>query len=141
MVEDKQEELRQKYVELQMIGEQMKQLQQQSQMLDEQFVELNVTLQGLDELHNIKKDKEILVPIATGIFTKAELKGGDLIVNVGSNVLVKKDVKTTIDMTRERVKTVEQYQAQTMENLTQMALRAQQLEVDLSKLSQGLKDV
>ena len=138
--EKKHEELKEKYTELQMIGEQMKQLQQQAQMLEEQSAELNMTLQGLKDLEKTKKDKEILVPISTGIFAKAEIKSGeDLIVNVGGNILVKKDVKTTKEMTQDRVKTVEKYQADTLENLQQLAARAQQLEVELTNLAEGLK--
>ena len=138
--EKKHEELQQKYMELQMIGEQIKQLQQQAQMLEEQSVELNMTLQGLEDLDKTKKDKEILVPISTGIFTKAELKAGkDLIVNVGGNVLVRKDVKTTVAMTKDRVETVEKYQNDTLENLQKLSLRAYELEEDLTKLTEGLK--
>lgn len=138
--EEKHEELKQKYMELQMIAEQIKQLQQQAQILEEQSVELNMTLQGLEDLEKTKKDKEILVPISTGIFTKAELKAGqDLIVNVGGNVLVKKDVKTTKEMTKDRIETVEKYQNDTLENLQKLAARANELEEDLTKLTEELK--
>ena len=138
--EEMQEELKQKYVELQLIGEQIKQLQQQAQMLEEQSVELNMTLQGLEDLEKTKKDKEILVPISTGIFAKANLKAGqDLIVNVGGNILVKKDIKTAKEMTQDRINTVEKYQTNTLENLQQLAARAQQLDEELTKLAEGLK--
>lgn len=137
MDKNKQEELQQKYLEFQMIGEQMKQLQQQAQLLDEQTGELNITLQGLEDLKKAKQE-EILVPIATGIFTKAKLVADkDLIVNVGGNVLVKKDVLTTIKMTQDRIKSVADYQANILENLQKISLRARQLEEELLKHNQG----
>ena len=138
--EKKHEELKEKYVELQLIGEQIKQLQQQAQVLEEQSVELTMTLQGLEDLEKTTQDKEILVPISTGIFTKAQLKAGQgLIVNVGGNILVKKDVKTTIEMTKDRIETVEQYQKGTLQNLQTLATRANELDEELTKLTQELK--
>ncbi len=138
--EEKHEELREKYVELQLIAEQIKQLKQQAQMLEEQSIELTMTMQGLEDLEKTTQDKEILVPISTGIFTKAQLKAGqDLIVNVGGNILVKKDVKTTIEMTKDRIKTVEQYQQDTLQNLQILTTRANELDEELTKLTQELK--
>lgn len=133
---DNQEKLRQKYVEIQMISEQMKQMQQQTQMLEEQGIELNLTLQGLGELQRTKKDQDILVPVATGIFSKAKIGSTeDVIVNVGSNVLVQKGLVAAIEMTQERLTTVDKYKVDTMSSMHQLGEMAQKLDKELMRLS------
>lgn len=133
---ENQEKLRQKYVEIQMISEQMKQMQQQSQMLEEQAMELSLTLQGLSELERTKEEQEILVPVATGIFSKAKIGSTDnVIVNVGSNVLVQKGLAAAIEMTQERLNTVDKYKVDTMSGMHQLGEMARKLDQELMMLS------
>ena len=90
------EELQEKYIELQMIEQQMKQIQKQAQLVDSQMNELAVAHQALDDIKKTKPGTKILVPISNGIFAKAEIKDNeDLIVNVGANVIVNKDFEST----------------------------------------------
>lgn len=133
---DNQEELRQKYMEIQMISQQMQQMQQQSQLLEEQSMELNVTVQGLMELEKTKENQEILVPVATGIFSKAKLgKADEVIVNVGSNVMVEKALADAIEMTQERLATIDKYKVDTMAQINQLGEMAKRLDKELMQLS------
>ena len=90
------EELQNKYMQYQMIDQQMKQIQQQVQVIEKQLVDLAVTRQAMDDLEKTNVGSEILVPVSNGIFTKAELKDNKkLILNVGSNTAVEKSIPET----------------------------------------------
>lgn len=57
--------------------------------LEEHQQELKQTIKAIDEL----KEGEILTPLATGIFMKAKIESTEFIINVGSNVAVKKSAQ------------------------------------------------
>ena len=55
-----------------------------------------MTEQALDDLKTTKTGTEILVPMASGIFIKAELKDNkELAINVGADTVVKKNIEET----------------------------------------------
>lgn len=130
-----EEELQSKYYEFQLINEQIKQLQQQQEALDEQTSELKLTLEALTDLGKTREKETILVPIGQGIFAKAELKDSkNLIVNVGSNIMVGKDTEGAKKMLDERLQAVEIYKEQSSSGIMELARRAKKLEAELQGL-------
>ncbi len=98
-----EEQMKQKYMQLQLMQQQMEEVNKHLTMLSEQNAELEVSLEALHELKQTKVNNEFLAPIANGIFVKGELKDTKkLIVNVGSNVTVEKNVPEVIELLREQ---------------------------------------
>lgn len=129
------EEVQEKYVEFQIIDQQIKQVQKQLQTFDAQLSELESIKDALDELKNVKKGTEILVPVSSGIFIKSELKENDeLIVNVGSSVTVKKSVEQTKAMIENQLTEVGKYRGQLMETLQMLANRADEIQKELAAM-------
>ncbi|MBW2999678.1 prefoldin subunit alpha [Candidatus Woesearchaeota archaeon] len=127
-------EIQNKYLELQMIGQQIKQVQQQIQALDNRLMELNVVEQSLDDLGEVKTGTEILVPISSGIFAKAELKDNkDLMVNVGANTVVKKTIPKTKDMLTEQTTEINKYKEQMLMQVNQLIEHAKALEKEIEE--------
>jgi prefoldin alpha subunit len=127
-------EIQNKYLELQMIGQQIKQVQQQIQALDNRLMELNIVEQSLDDLGEVKTGTEILVPISSGIFAKAELKDNkDLMVNVGANTVVKKTIPKTKDMLTEQTTEINKYKEQMLMQVNQMIEHAKALEKEIEE--------
>lgn len=130
---DKKElgQLQQHYLKLQMIDQQMRQIQESLIQLDRQLAELEYIEQSLDELRNVKNNSEILVPISSGIFAKAELKNNnELIVNIGGSVTAEKDVDATkrmiSDQMSEAAKLGRELEIQ-LKNLAESALKTKGL--------------
>ncbi len=91
--------LQQQYLKLQLIDQQIKQVQENLVQLDKQLAELRYIQQSIDELGNIKENSEILVPINSGIFAKAELKSNsELVVNIGGGITAEKNIEETKKM-------------------------------------------
>ena len=91
MEKDAEKEVRKKYIELQLMEQQMKQLQENAKVLDSQLAELIGVIQSLEDFKSVENKTLLWVPISNGIFTKAELiDNRELMVNVGADVVVNK---------------------------------------------------
>jgi len=81
-------------MQLQILGQEAQELEKQLQMIEQHISDLTKLNEGLDELEN-SKEKEIYANIGKGIFVPAEIKGKELIVEVGNKNLVKKTIPET----------------------------------------------
>lgn len=133
----KSEDLQDKYIEFQLINQQIAQLQQQILSLSTQLIELKSLKDNLENFKKLKKGTESLVPLGANIFTKMELKENEeVIVNVGSNVLVKKSVPESQKIIDKQLKELESLIEQFQDNLEKIASRAQELQKDLIKATE-----
>lgn len=88
------EDIQKKYLELQILEQQISQLQQQSQILHQQIQELTFLSESIEGISQIKDNTEILIPLGAGVYAKGELKDNkELIMNVGANTTTIKSVK------------------------------------------------
>ncbi len=86
-----EEELKEKYMEFQMLQKQVEQLNEHIETMNQQDTELDISINAVQELAETKKDTEILAPIANGIFVKSKLIDNQkLIVNVGADTTVER---------------------------------------------------
>lgn len=96
MPKQKDEDLQKKYVELQIIVQQINQLQQQLMNVQNQILELNSLKESLNNLKDIKSNTDSFSPVGFNIFVRTKLQEtNELLVNVGSNVFVTKTVEET----------------------------------------------
>ncbi|MBT7903165.1 prefoldin subunit alpha [Candidatus Woesearchaeota archaeon] len=130
--EELQKMLQSKYMEYQMIEQQMKQAQQQVQKVDSQLGEIQIIIKGLKDLQESSKDDEILVPISSGIFVKGKIENpNDFLVNVGSGIIVNKNFEETVSLLEEQLVELEKFRIEAMNQVQQMAINSQNLEQEL----------
>jgi len=133
-MEENQKELQKMYLELQLLDEQMKQIQKQITMLDEQLVELNNTILALDDFNKTSVGTNILVSLSPGVFANAELKNNkELLVNVGGNIVVKKNVDETKDLLKKRLDAIKKYRDLSLAEMQKMNLQAVNLDQEINK--------
>ena len=134
-MEDKEKKAQEMYMEFQVIEQNINQMQKQLEVVTHQLIELNVTNNSLDEFKKISSDKEIFVPLSSGIFAKGVLKeNSELLVNVGANVVVKKDIPSTKKLIQNQMEEIKKIQKQLIEELEKMTNHAAQLEQQLQGL-------
>jgi prefoldin alpha subunit len=132
-----EEEMREKYMALEMLANNMKQFEKQIHAVSERLTMIRDVNQSLDELAASKAGAESLVPLSEGIFVKSSIKDvSTLIVNVGSGVCVEKTPEQTKELLNARISELSNHRSQLMAELEMQAMEAQQLETELSKLSQ-----
>ena len=133
--EEKQKELQQKYMEFQMVDQQVKQMQKQLQLVEAQMHELNNTQEYLDDLSKTKEGTDFLAPIASGIFVKGRLaENKELLINVGANVTVSKPVSEVKDMLKTQLNELEEVQQNTAVQFQALTQKAIKLQKELEKL-------
>ena len=100
-------ELQKKYLEFQLLDQQLKQTQKQAQLLE--------------ELKDVKPGSEILVPVSNGMFAKATLTDShELIVNVGSGAAVPKTIEAAQQMLAKQLDEVQKVRVQLAELMQQL---------------------
>ena len=96
-------QMKEKYMQFQMLQQQMEQVSQHLEMFNQQLAELDISISAVKELETAEKDNELLAPIADGIFFKAKLIDNQkLVVNVGSNVTVERTVPEVVVLLKEQ---------------------------------------
>jgi len=123
-----------RYIELQILEQQLNQIQKNLQMMDQQLAEIDAIKRNIETFGKEKKDSETLMPIANGIFGKAKLSGNsELFVNVGSNVIVKKTIPDTVKLIENQGKEIEKYRVELIEQLQILVERIDTLQLELNK--------
>jgi prefoldin alpha subunit len=135
MAEENQKEIQQKFMEYQMLEQQMKQLQEQLQKLEQQGQEVENVKQAIEDIAKAKPGEEVLVPVSGGIFFKAQMKdGGQFLVNVGSGVVVEKDCEGTLGLINNQAKELDKYKDQITGEIAKQLAKHQGIEAELKKL-------
>ena len=128
------QKLQQKYMDLQMIDQQMKQMQQQIQLIESQINEIVITKEAINSLKNTKTDSEILAPISGGIFIKGTLTDNQkLAVNVGSGTVVEKTIPEVIKIIEEQETEINKTYNTLIAELQNLGTKAIQIEQEISK--------
>ena len=114
------EEAREKYMEFQLLQQQLEQMQKYNEELESKLAEFIKTKESLNELNGIHEAGEMFVPLAQGIFTKAKVHGMDeLLVNVGADIAVTKSIPEVVDLIERQMKEL----AEIKEHLDENALK------------------
>lgn len=126
------EKLQQYQMKLQVLDQQMRQVQENLGHLNRQRTELTVIEHSLEELKGIEIGKEILIPVSSGIFAKAELKNNSkLLVNVGGNTTVERTVDETKNMISSQKEEITKLEQDMQNQLKQLAEEALGIESEI----------
>ena len=128
------EETQKKYLELQMMDQQIKQLQQQLMAVNQQIVELKRVDDDLNEFENVKKDSKMFFSLGPGIFAEGTITNKDLLLNVGSNVMVKKPILDTKKIISMQIDELEGIVHKIQDDLGTVDLRGHELQEELMEL-------
>ena len=139
--EELQSALREKYMEYQVLEQQVKQVEEQNQTLQKQIEDLNGIKEAIESMEKTKIGSELFVPISAGIFIKAEIKqNNELLVNVGDNVVVPKSIKDAITLVEKQEKEIQKYKETMASNHAMLMLHQQQLEAELYAMTKDQEE-
>ena len=131
------QEMQQKHSEVQLMNEQINQMQQRINMINQQVLQLKDIVSNLEEFKKAKKDSKLMFSVGPGVYAEGELKEDNLIVNVGSNILVKKSVPDTIEIIKEQVKELENVLEQDEKNYNMLCMKLQNTQSEIANISQS----
>lgn len=135
MVNEKnKEEVQKKYLELQVLVNQINQLQQQIISIQNQFVELKNLKANLEKFGELKINSETYFPFGLNIFAKAKITDNqEFLVGVGSNILLPKTLKETTELLYGQVKEVEQILIELEMQLNELNVKGHELQEEITK--------
>lgn len=132
-----QEDLQKKYLELQLVDQQIKSLQQQLVILEQQAVELASLAENLEHLKKVKAQTKSFVQIGVGISVEATIADTqDVLINVGSNVAVKKTVPEAIEMIKSQIESIGSITQNVDQEIKRFVEHASLLQEEIQKKSQ-----
>ena len=130
------QEIQQKYIELQILNQQIKKIQEQFMILQQQLAELINLETALLETKDVKKDSEVFSSLGSGIFVNSKLTDPEnVIVNVGAGVLVKKTLDEALHLVKTQITNINQSQEAVKEELTKAVTYSEQLSQELNELA------
>lgn len=136
MAEEKdQRKIQELYMQFNMLNQQITELQKQMQVLEESINETNESIRGITEISQIDSAKEILVPIVSGVFVKAELKDSkEFIVNIGAGTAVSKSSEDVKQLLGQQISEMQKTQNSFVDTLHQMTINAKEIRQELKSL-------
>lgn len=132
-----QKELQKKYVELQLLNEQIKKIHEQFIFLQQQLSELTNLEVTVGETKNVKKDSEIFSSLGSGIFINSKITNtSSVLVNIGAGILVEKNLHDAISLIKAQAKNVNESIEAIKVELTKAVNYSQKLELELNEMAQ-----
>jgi len=123
-----EDQLRERFVQFQMLQKQMEQINEQVELIQRQREEVMESIYALGGLGQVKENTEIFAPIATGVFVKASFKDTkNLLINVGADTAVERSVTDVIGLLEQQEKGLQEKMRQAGEILEQLQERAMQI--------------
>ena len=137
---EQEEKLQKLYMEFQILNQRIQQLENQNEALNSNLMELMATNQSLDDIKSIKGKTEILVPISSGIYAKADIKESDrFMVNVGANTVLVKDLKSTKGIIESQIGEIRTLQENLAEQLQKQTTKAALMEQEISNIASEIQ--
>jgi prefoldin alpha subunit len=122
-----------KYLELRQLDEEIKTLNTHLEKVDDQITELNSSKTVINKFAELKKNDELRVPIASGIYVKAKLEDvNQLLVNVGSGVSVEKKHKEVTKILDSQIVELSQYRVNLVEQMKGLITKVEKIQKEFS---------
>jgi len=132
-----EEELQKKYIELQTKEHQLQKINEQLTNILHHIGELKVVEDTLNEIKKTKEGTEVLVPLGSGIFAKANLKDNKkLNISVGSKVNVVKSLDETKDLVNKQIKNMGDIALEVENNMHEVSKDMRDIQQELIKSMQ-----
>lgn len=140
MKAEKEREIQKKYIQAQLLKQQINAMIEQKNAIDERITELKITEDALNKLVDVKKGEEIWSSIGSGAFVRSDIKDNDnVLIGVGAGIVLKKDRGRASAILEERVNEMKKVDLEIMEEVTNYARQIEQLESEIQSLAEQME--
>ena len=131
------QELQEKYLELQVLKQQISNYVEQKQAVDAKINELNASIEALKALPNVKKDEEMWSSLGSGTFVRSDIKDVEkVLVAIGAGVVTKETLPKAIEILESRVKEFSDINDEIIRQANTMVERINQLEPEVEEFAE-----
>lgn len=130
---NKEEEMREKAIQFELLKQQVEAIEKQIAELEAKTSELTMVQHSINEIKG-QRGKEILVPMGSGVFMKGNLASdSEMLVELGANVVAGKSAKETVAIIQKQLKEIDRVKDQMREDLFKFIAQMEQLEPEIVK--------
>jgi prefoldin alpha subunit len=126
-------------MKINVLGQEAEKLEQQIQVIEQQAKELVEIRQSIEEISS-NKNKEILSNLGKGIFIETQVKKSELMINIGSNVLVKKTPAEALEIIDTQLKQLSEGKGDLAEKVEELQENMQKLFLEMQKSERKKSD-
>ena len=131
-----QQELQAKYIQYQLLKQQMQAYIEEKSLVDQRLQELNVTIDALHKIDDIKKGDEIWSTIGSGAFVRSDIKDIEkVLVALGAGVVSREPRERAIEIIQSRLEEMNTVNAEIINELTSISNQIKKLEPELEQLA------
>ena len=131
------QELQEKYLELQVLKQQISNYVEQKQAVDAKINELNASIEALKALPNVKKGEEMWSSLGSDTFVRSDIKDVEkVLVAIGAGVVTKETLPKAIEILESRVKEFSDINDEIIRQANTMVERINQLEPEVEEFAE-----
>ncbi|MBI5061290.1 MAG: prefoldin subunit alpha [Candidatus Aenigmarchaeota archaeon] len=129
-------ELQRKYLQLQILRQQMTAMLEEKAVVEERINELSSTIDSLKKLHSIKTSEEMWSSLGSGSFVRAEIKDTEkVVIGIGAGIFAKKSAGDAAETLEGRLKELNTVNDEIMAELNKINIQLLALEPEVEKLA------
>ena len=131
------QELQEKYLELQVLKQQISNYVEQKQAVDAKINELNASIEALKALPNVKKGEEMWSSLGSGTFVRSDIKDVEkVLVAIGAGVVTRETLPKGIEILESRAKELSDINDEIIRQANTMVERINQLEPEVEEFAE-----
>lgn len=132
----KQEEFQAKYIQLQVLKQQLAAFIEEKNVIDEKYNEMNVTIDALHKMEDVTNGEEIWSSIGSGAFVRSDIKDIEkVLVAIGAGVVVRERRERAIEILQERLDQLTNLNHEIITEATKFSRAIHQLEKEVELLA------
>jgi prefoldin alpha subunit len=129
------ENLQEKYLQLQLLDAQMKGFQQEMNLIEQKKLELSKMSEGLSGLKKLKKGTSVRAPMGAGVYVESVLDNiSEVLLNVGADVIVRKPVNEAIKLIKDQLDQSDALLMNLAANVQTLGMKAEKIQDELQEL-------
>lgn len=133
-----EQEIQRKYLQLQMLKQQLSALLEEKNIVDEKISEILTTTNALNELGKVKQNEEIWSPLGSGAFVRSDIKDrGKVLIGIGSDVVIKESRTKAIEILQERLKEIIEIDKELSAEIEKFNSQITKLEPEIQEMIQN----
>ncbi len=130
-------ELQTKYVQLQLMKQQISAFMEEKNLIDEKISELAVAVDALNRLDDVKKGEEMWSSLGGSVFVRSDVKDVEqVLIGIGAGVVLKKQRNDAIAALQSRLDELTTLDRNIVAEINKLSEHMESIESDVQKLAE-----
>ncbi len=130
-------DLEKKYIQLQMLKQQLNAFLEEKNLLNEKISELVVTIDALSKLGSIGKGNEIWSSFGGGAFVRSDIKDVEqVMISIGAGIVVRESKEKAVDILQGKLTELGAFDSEIVAEVNKMSSMIAELEPEVQRLAE-----